>query len=433
MGRLFLTLPGFLLTCLIALLFIAAQWGPPWLVWPWRVAGFVLVALIYLDWLINRSMALEVKWDFPEHIFLGTPAEFQCVFISPRGSSLACIWASTDSMMVTSAPRDIQLAATKPMSLSVSVLPLLPGKQTVGHLYVKQIGVFGLTSFENVFKVENQLEVMPERMRGGYQGQGARLGGSCANAEAGDGFELIRLRPYTTGDTIKRIDWKATARTGEKIVRVLSDDTQLDLFIMLDLSHFGNFRDGLLTRFSHYINMISRISERALASGDRVGLMTYGLKPQKLLPLSGHAGQLQLIRKTLQASRTLPQQAGHLAAYRRAAIKLPHRCLLLVLTHLDQVARTDHLLRTIKIASAKHLPLVASVSEQVSLSLMKQRPAGWRDPYVALASSQRIEAVERQIKSLRQQGATVLYNKPSLLDDELLNTYHLVKQRHRVR
>jgi hypothetical protein len=104
-----------------------------------------------------------------------------------------------------------------------------------------------------------------------------------------------------------------------------------------------------------------------------------------------------------------------------------------MLTHLDQVARTDHLVRTIRIASAKHLPLIASVSEQESLSLMKQRPTGWRDPYVALASSQRIEAIERQIKSLRQQGATVLYNKPSQLDDELLNTYHLVKQRHRVR
>ena len=106
-------------------------------------------------------------------------------------------------------------------------------------------------------------------MQTGYRAQGAGLAGSHANAESGDGFELIRLRPYTTGDPMKRIDWKATARTREKVVRVLSDDTQLDLFIMLDLSHFGDFRDGQITRFCHYINIVSRLAERALASGDR--------------------------------------------------------------------------------------------------------------------------------------------------------------------
>lgn len=52
----------------------------------------------------------------------------------------------------------------------------------------------------------------------------------------GDGYEFVELREYIAGDDVRRIDWAATARSGELQTRVVLEDVALTLAAIVDES-----------------------------------------------------------------------------------------------------------------------------------------------------------------------------------------------------
>jgi uncharacterized protein (DUF58 family) len=62
------------------------------------------------------------------------------------------------------------------------------------------------------------------------------LGAGSPTIYRGDGYEFVELRAYVAGDDVRRIDWAATARSGELQTRVVLEDVALTLAAILDES-----------------------------------------------------------------------------------------------------------------------------------------------------------------------------------------------------
>jgi uncharacterized protein (DUF58 family) len=62
------------------------------------------------------------------------------------------------------------------------------------------------------------------------------LGAGSPTIYRGDGYEFVELRAYVAGDDVRRIDWAATARSGELQTRVVLEDVALTLGAILDES-----------------------------------------------------------------------------------------------------------------------------------------------------------------------------------------------------
>jgi uncharacterized protein (DUF58 family) len=63
-----------------------------------------------------------------------------------------------------------------------------------------------------------------------------QLGAGSPTIYRGDGYEFIELREYVPGDDVRRIDWAATARSGELQTRVVLEDVALTLAAIVDES-----------------------------------------------------------------------------------------------------------------------------------------------------------------------------------------------------
>lgn len=68
------------------------------------------------------------------------------------------------------------------------------------------------------------------------------LGAGSPTIYRGDGYEFVELRAYVAGDDVRRIDWAATARSGELQTRVVLEDVALTLAAIVDCS--GSMRVG---------------------------------------------------------------------------------------------------------------------------------------------------------------------------------------------
>ncbi len=61
-----------------------------------------------------------------------------------------------------------------------------------------------------------------------------RFGAGSPTTYRGDGYEFVELRGYVPGDDVRRIDWAATARSGELQTRVVLEDVALTLAAFVD-------------------------------------------------------------------------------------------------------------------------------------------------------------------------------------------------------
>ena len=60
--------------------------------------------------------------------------------------------------------------------------------------------------------------------------------GNNATAFVGNGLDFSELREYHFGDDVRKINWKATAKTGEPYLNLFTEERELTIMILLDVS-----------------------------------------------------------------------------------------------------------------------------------------------------------------------------------------------------
>ncbi|GAB5602707.1 DUF58 domain-containing protein [Thermus sp. FJN-A] len=112
----------------------------------------------------------------------------------------------------------------------------------------------------------------------------------------GKSLELAEIAPYAPGDEAERIDWPATARTGEVHVRRYREERELTLWLYLDGSPSMRFGSRRREKYALALELALAVAYIALRHGNRVGaLLPSGLLP----PRGGKAQALALAREAL--------------------------------------------------------------------------------------------------------------------------------------
>lgn len=87
----------------------------------------------------------------------------------------------------------------------------------------------------------------------------------------GKSLELAEVSPYAPGDEAERIDWPATARTGELHVRRFREERELTLWLLLDGSPSMRFGSRRRTKYALASELALTFAYIALRHGNRVG------------------------------------------------------------------------------------------------------------------------------------------------------------------
>jgi uncharacterized protein (DUF58 family) len=164
------------------------------------------------------------------------------------------------------------------------------------------------------------------------------VGDEVARAK-GEGIELAELRPFVAGDDLRRINWRATARTGDLVVNELHPERNTAVVLLLDvLTDIGTSRGAPLDQC---VRAAAALAERYLARRDRVGLLAVGGGLRWLRAGSG-AMQVQRIVDTLLEVRGLVASGEEPRPLAIPLRTIPPKALVLVLSPLleDAIVRT---------------------------------------------------------------------------------------------
>ncbi|MBC3842179.1 DUF58 domain-containing protein [Streptacidiphilus sp. 4-A2] len=131
-----------------------------------------------------------------------------------------------------------------------------------------------------------------------------RLGEHTAR-QAGEGVEVIGVRPHVWGERQRRIHWAATTRRGSIQINQFAAERAADAVIMLDA--FADVLDPVtgLSSLDESLRVATGLARTYLRSHDRVGVVSFGGKLKWLQPGSGDAYFYRLVQTVLDVRRDL--------------------------------------------------------------------------------------------------------------------------------
>ncbi|MEJ7765813.1 MAG: DUF58 domain-containing protein, partial [Acidimicrobiales bacterium] len=129
------------------------------------------------------------------------------------------------------------------------------------------------------------------------------LAGDHRSLRLGQGTELAQIRPYVPGDDVRKMDWNATARTGQPHVRVHVAERALTTWLVLDVSASMAWGTADRTKADVASGACLAIAHAATRGVNRVGVITFGGTEEGHRPPSQGRHALLSVSSTLRQLR----------------------------------------------------------------------------------------------------------------------------------
>jgi uncharacterized protein (DUF58 family) len=411
---------------------LAAFWEPALRYWSGAGVGVALV--LALDALsIWHKGPLEVEREVPGSLALGAWTR-ALLRVHNRGRSMLRAEATDhqpQSMRVRGLPRSVAVAPGEHAEIPYSLLP-------------EARGDLGFERPE--LRVRSRLGLWRRRLRAG-QGERVRVFpnfrelmkysllatehrtsalGIRQRPRRGDGLDFHELREYRTGDSLRQIDWKATARQQKTISREYQQERDQQILFLLDCGRKMHARDDALSHFDHALNALLLLAHVALRHGDAVGLLTFSGEHRWLAPAKGGT-QLNAMLRALYDLETTTRASDYVRAAQDLTTRVRKRALVVLVSNLRDEDHDELTLAT-RLLLRRHLVLVASMRERVLEQALEEPVRDTDDAVRVAATHQYLESRRLAHERLRRSGVLSLDALPDALAVALVNGYLDIKR-----
>jgi uncharacterized protein (DUF58 family) len=429
-------------TGLVALLCVLPIAFSPWPATAF--AGFLaaLAALVATDVALAASTrALHFTRDGDISARLGQPVD--AVLLAHNGGrrrlrgQIRDAWAPSARAEPRTHAVDIPVAQQR--RIVTTLRPIRRGDQHSAVVTARSIGPLGLAGRQSSHRVPWQMRILPPFLsRKHLPSRLARLreiDGLLPVLIRGQGTEFDSLREYVVGDDVRSIDWRATARRADVVVRTWRPERDRRVVIVLDTGRTSAGRVGVdptagdpggWPRLDWSMDAALLLAALASRAGDHVDFLAHDRVPRAGVY---NASRTELLAQLVQAMAPLqPALVESDATAMVASIqrRVRRRALLVLLTDLNASALDEGLMPVLPRLSAKHRVIVAAVADP----RIDMLAAGRSDPaqvYDA-ASAERSRNDRRAIASrLRRSGVDVVDAPPEELAPALADRYLAMK------
>ncbi|KJH84521.1 membrane protein [Pseudomonas fluorescens] len=324
-------------------------------------------------------------------------------------------------------PLSAELQPGQLTRLGYRVRPLKRGHFSFEHCEINLPSPMGLWTDKRLLTALDSTRVYPDFARL-YDGQLLAVDnwlsqlGIRQRQRRGQGQEFHQLREFREGDSLRQIDWKATARHRTPIAREYEDERDQQIIFMLDCGRRMRSQDDELSHFDHALNACLLLSYTALRQGDAVGLSTFASEqPRYLAPVKG-TNQLNVLLNSVYDLDSSQYPADYPAAVTQLLARQKRRALVVLVTNLRD-EDDEELLVAVKRLGQRHRVLVASLREE-ALDRLRQAPVQSLPEALAYCGTvDDLNARATLHERLSVHGVAVLQARPGELGAELVTLY----------
>jgi uncharacterized protein (DUF58 family) len=393
----------------------------------------VLVALCLLDVaLAGPVSSLQVSRDGAQVCRLGESVDVRLCLLNkgsrPVHGMLRDAWVPSAGALPPVAP--VHVPGGERRVLTTTLTPTRRGDRRPDRVTIRSVGPLGLAARQGRHDVPWQLRVQPPfTSRKHLPERLARLrtlDGLVAARVRGQGTEFDSLREYVPGDDVRSIDWRATARRSEVVVRTWRPERDRQLLLVLDTGRTSAGRVGDTPRLDASLDAALLLAALASRAGDRVDLLAFDREVRAAVEGASRTEVLpRIVDVTAGLEPALIESDGRRLV--GEVLRRAHRRSLVVLfTTLDAAPLEEGLLPLLGSLTARHTVIVAAVADPRVAELARSRSTV-EDVYGA-AAAERARAERRRVTALlRRRGVEVVEAVPESLAPAVADAYLALK------
>ncbi|AEV98362.1 cell division protein FtsB [Niastella koreensis] len=257
--------------------------------------------------------------------------------------------------------------------------------------------------------------------------------GSRKIRKIGHSLEFEQIKEYVTGDDIRSINWKATARRGGQLmVNNYTDERSQSIYCIIDKGRVMKMPFEGMTLLDYAINATLVLSRVALIKQDRAGLVTFAENIGHFLPADRKASQMGHILETLYNQQTKFLESDFEKLYAHLRNRISQRSLIVLFTNFESLSGLQRQLPYIRHIARNHLVLVVFF-ENTELRQLTDEPANDIETLYTKTIAEKFVYEKRLIvKELQQHGIFTILTAPQNLTINTVNKYLELKARQAI-
>lgn len=392
------------------------------------VAGGLLVAVVVDVVLAASPRAVALSRAGPASTRLGEPVDVRLVLDNRGRRELRGLVRDAWPPSAGATPRAhrVALPAGRRVAVQTTLTPTRRGQRNAAAVTLRAVGPLGVAARQRSRQVPGEVQVLPafasRRFLPEKLARLRQLDGAVVAPIRGQGSEFDSLRHYVVGDDPRSIDWRATARRSDVVVRTWRPERDRQLMLVLDTGRTAAARVGDAPRLDAAIDAALLLTALARHAGDRVSLLAHDSRLRTSAELSRGGDALAGAVRAVTPVEPALVETDMRGLVGQLLRRLRHRSLIVLFTALEPTAAEEGLLPAIGPLLQRHVVVVAAVTDPQVAELRRDRDA-IDGVYAAAAAESALAGHRRIATSLRRRGVVISEAPPETFASHVADTY----------
>lgn len=327
------------------------------------------------------------------------------------------------------------LASNTTTDLTYTVCPPKRGEFDWGDIQVRQLGAWGLAWDDYRVDRSQKVKVYPDLI--GLKALSIRLTLQSSGAlrrlrQIGIGTEFAELRDYGTGDDLRLIDWKATARRNRPLVRVLEPEQEQTLIILLDRGRLMTAQVQGLKRFDWGLNATLSLALAGLNRGDRVGIGVFDRQMHTWIRPERGQQQLNHLINRLTPIQPVLLESDYMGAVTNVVQQQSRRALVVLITEIVDTTASAELLAAMGRLTPRYLPFCVTLGDRQVDAIAHTPTQDVAATYTRAVALDLLAQRQVAFAKLKQKGVLVLDAPCDRISEQIVERYLQLKSRNQL-
>ncbi len=239
----------------------------------------------------------------------------------------------------------------------------------------------------------------------------------------GHTLEFEQIKEYVSGDDVRTINWKATAKRGDLMVNQYQDEKSQPIYSIIDTGRMMKMPFEKLKLLDYAINSTLAFSNIALRKNDKSGLLTFSKKVETIIHASNKKTHLNVINEALYNIDTQFTDSDFGLLYAIIKRKITHRSLLILYSNFEHMSAMKRQLPFLKAIAKQHLLVVVFFENTELDDLITTNVEDLQDVYHKTIAEKFVYEKRLIAKELQNKGVHAILTKPKYLTVNVINKY----------
>jgi len=239
----------------------------------------------------------------------------------------------------------------------------------------------------------------------------------------GHTLEFEQIKNYITGDDVRTINWKATAKRSQLMVNQYQDEKSQPIYSIIDLGRVMKMPFEELKLIDYAINATLAFSNIALKKNDKAGLLTFSKRVDTIVAASNKKTHLNTINEALYNINTKYTDSDFGYLYALIKRKITQRSLLILYTNFEHVSSLKRQIPFLKAIAKYHLLVVVFFENTELDSLINENAEDLQTIYHKTIAEKFAYEKRLIVKELESKGIYGILTKPQNLTVNVINKY----------